>query len=89
MRQAGADRLPRFTPDANVKRDVKLKGCRHGQMLPPCEPLAPEHAPGRTGDMAPGLRGSSRVPSRVRASAVFLRGEMKVLRSLNSFLLNS
>ena len=33
--------FPDFTPEANAKRDAKLKECLEGQMAPPREPLAP------------------------------------------------
>ena len=33
--------FPDFTPEANAKRDAKLKECLAGQNLPPREPLSP------------------------------------------------
>ena len=33
--------FPDFTPEANAKRDAKLKECLNANNLPPREPLAP------------------------------------------------
>ena len=33
--------FPDFTPDADAKRDAKLKECLSSQNLPPREPLSP------------------------------------------------
>ena len=33
--------FPDFTPDANAKREAKLKDCLNANNLPPREPLAP------------------------------------------------
>jgi hypothetical protein len=33
--------FPDFTPDANAKREAKLKACLNANNLPPREPLAP------------------------------------------------
>jgi hypothetical protein len=33
--------FPDFTPDANAKRDAKLKECLNAQNLPPRDPLSP------------------------------------------------
>lgn len=33
--------FPDFTPEANAKRDARLKECLAGQALPPREPLSP------------------------------------------------
>jgi hypothetical protein len=33
--------FPDFTPDANAKRDAKLKDCLNANNLPPREPAAP------------------------------------------------
>ena len=35
--------FPDFTPEANAKRDARLKECLAGQNLPPREPLSPQH----------------------------------------------
>ncbi|MBV9863069.1 MAG: hypothetical protein JO267_13095 [Alphaproteobacteria bacterium] len=43
-RQAQAA-FPDYTPEANAKRDAKLKECLAGNNLPPREPLSPAAGP--------------------------------------------